>query len=413
MSFVGCQMSLILVFITQVAAITLLVGTVDIHSNVHTLKTKDRDILSFEEESKNWVNKTVAEAGVEETVHTHILSDITNLNTTTDLPEGINLYYTEDRVSANTDVVNNTAKVSAEGPVSTHSDVNVVGAEDNELLVYDISSGTWVNKTASEVGLVEVGHSHLLSEITDLTTTTDLPEGSKLYYTEERVDTNLSVAANTAKVSADGPISTHIDVDTLGVTNNDLLAYNSVSGKWSGKSIAELGYAVEGHSHTFKRNLLTRDTLFTSVNMASGSYYTMHETPADVILVGNSLVPGSILTIKSSGLIRTTNISDTVSFRVQGLQYQSPFFALSMPPSTFTPYELTITAVVHQIIPFGSLQNRTYVTARFQTNNNYPILTEDLEGVQINTLNVIDLQYSPSSAGISITQSQYSISQLN
>lgn len=45
--------------------------------------------------------------------------------------------------------------------------------------------------------------------------TDDVAEGStNLYFTDSRVDANTNVIANTAKVSADGSINTHSDVDT-------------------------------------------------------------------------------------------------------------------------------------------------------------------------------------------------------
>ena len=48
---------------------------------------------------------------------------------TDNIPEGaVNLYYTEARVSANSAVVLNTAKVSADGSVTTHNDVTSAGS---------------------------------------------------------------------------------------------------------------------------------------------------------------------------------------------------------------------------------------------------------------------------------------------
>ena len=61
-----------------------------------------------------------------------------------------------------------------------------------------------------------------------LSDTDALPEGStNLYYTEGRVTANASVTANTAKVSADGSINTHSDVDTTTTTpsTNDVLTW--------------------------------------------------------------------------------------------------------------------------------------------------------------------------------------------
>ena len=47
---------------------------------------------------------------------------------TADLAEGTNLYYTEGRVSANTTVTSNAAKISADGSVTTHNDVTDAGS---------------------------------------------------------------------------------------------------------------------------------------------------------------------------------------------------------------------------------------------------------------------------------------------
>lgn len=64
---------------------------------------------------------------------------------------------------------------------------------------------------------------------TTLPDTDSLPEGSgNLYYTEGRVTANATVTANTAKVSADGSIDTHSDVDTSTVApvNGDALVFD-------------------------------------------------------------------------------------------------------------------------------------------------------------------------------------------
>lgn len=63
----------------------------------------------------------------------------------------------------------------------------------------------------------DASHTHPASEITDFDT---------------EVSNNTAVAANTAKVSADGSIGTHSDVDLTGLANGNLLAYNSSSGNF-------------------------------------------------------------------------------------------------------------------------------------------------------------------------------------
>jgi hypothetical protein len=83
--------------------------------------------------------------------------------------------------------------------------------------------------------------------------TDDLAEGStNLYYTEARVSANTDVTANTAKISADGSIDTHSDVDTSASTSGSYLSYNGSS--WVAEYAAtHLGaaYVVDGTiSHT-------------------------------------------------------------------------------------------------------------------------------------------------------------------
>ena len=96
------------------------------------------------------------------------VSDINHVATssTTDLAEGSNLYYTEARVAANTDVVANTAKTG----ITTQQAADIT---TNNLKVSDINHVT----TSS---------------------TTDLAEGSNLYYTETRADARITLQKGTA-----------------------------------------------------------------------------------------------------------------------------------------------------------------------------------------------------------------------
>lgn len=63
----------------------------------------------------------------------------------------------------------------------------------------------------------DVNHTHTASEITDF---------------DAEVGNNTDVSANTAKVSADGSVATHSDVDLAGIVNGNILAYNNASGKF-------------------------------------------------------------------------------------------------------------------------------------------------------------------------------------
>jgi predicted RecA/RadA family phage recombinase len=137
--------------------------------------------------------------------------------TTTDIAEGTNLYYTEGRVSANADVVANTAKVSADGSIDTHSDVDVttVAPSPGDALVWDGSSWApavipgytsgdfdtdFAAKTTDDLaqGTTNRYYSSALFD-SDFAgkTTSNLAEGANLYFTDARART-AAVINNTS-----------------------------------------------------------------------------------------------------------------------------------------------------------------------------------------------------------------------
>lgn len=115
---------------------------------------------------------------------------------TTDLAEGANLYYTEARVSANTDVAANTT--------ARHDAVTLAGTGTYlSLLGQQITVDPITESDISDLGNYSVvGHTHTASDITDFDT---------------EVSNNASVVANTAKVSFPGFTSLLAD---YGFTDN-------------------------------------------------------------------------------------------------------------------------------------------------------------------------------------------------
>lgn len=195
-----------------------------------------------------------------------------------------NLYYTEARVSANTNVAANTAKVSAGGSINTHSDVDTssVAPTSGQALTWDgfnwtpgdivagvssvngqsgvvvldaddISDTSTTNKwfsttertkldgieanaevnnisDANATELTGLGsttlHSHAFDR--DRANHTGTQVASTISDFDTAVSSNASVAANTAKVSANASINTHSDVDTNSSTptNGQVLGWN-------------------------------------------------------------------------------------------------------------------------------------------------------------------------------------------
>jgi uncharacterized Zn-binding protein involved in type VI secretion len=125
--------------------------------------------------------------------------------TTTEIPEGTNLYYTDARVAANSAVVANTAKNSYPTADASKLAGIAAGAEVNVNADWTATSGDAqiLNKpTLSAVATSGAyadlsGTPTIPTDLSDLTGDTgDVPEGTNLYFTETRVQTYLSANLN-------------------------------------------------------------------------------------------------------------------------------------------------------------------------------------------------------------------------
>ena len=74
-----------------------------------------------------WINRTLAEAGIQTTGHSHVINDLT--------------------------------------------DVVITSIANNEVLTYDTGTSKWINETLAEAGISATGHTHTVANITDLTAT--------------------------------------------------------------------------------------------------------------------------------------------------------------------------------------------------------------------------------------------------
>ena len=156
---------------------------------------------------------------------THPTDAVTSVNGETgvvvldsdDITEGTsNLYYTDERVSANSDVTANTAKVGittqqASDITTNNAKVGITTQQASDITTNNAKVGI-TTAQADAITANTAKNSYPTADATKLagieagaevnpTSTDELSEGStNLYYTEERVSANTNVAANTAKV---------------------------------------------------------------------------------------------------------------------------------------------------------------------------------------------------------------------
>lgn len=161
-----------------------------------------------------------------------------NPTSTDEISEGSsNLYYTEARVSANTSVAANTAKLGittaqADAITANTAKVGITTQQANDIttnnakvgittqqasdittnnakISFDSTSSTKLAgiETGAEVNTVDSvnGQTGAVS-----LSTSNVSEGSNLYYTDARVSANSSVVANTAKISYNATDSTKV-----------------------------------------------------------------------------------------------------------------------------------------------------------------------------------------------------------
>jgi hypothetical protein len=170
------------------------------------------------------------------------------VNDTDDVPEGNdNLYYTTAR--ANTDF---------DTRLATKTTTNLT--EGGNLYYTDTRSRNAISVTGSgsynsSTGVITVtgGVTSVNTKVGDVTlNTTDVSEGSNLYYTDTRARTAISVTGNLNYNSSTGVISytepgrgindlTDVDTTTIPPTNGQVLAWSSAESTWKPNTISGSG----------------------------------------------------------------------------------------------------------------------------------------------------------------------------
>lgn len=144
-------------------------------------------------------------------------------------------------------------------------------------------------------GKSNTGHTHTASDISDFDT---------------EVSNNASVAANTAKVSADGSVGTHSDFDLTGVA----IGYIP---KWNGSSFVtgpETGGAG-GSPLTNNTVQQVTATATTSIDLANGHVILMkHDVNIDQISFTNQPTVGEWILIRKSGTSTSIDFNNSIGW---------------------------------------------------------------------------------------------------
>ena len=138
--------------------------------------------------------------------------------TTTEVTEGTNLYFTDARADA---------RIAA-ADIGDLNDVTITSIADNEVLIYNSTSGEWENGAIPSAPVSSVfGRTGAVSAQSGDYTTNQVTEGTNLYFTDARADARIAAA----------DINDLNDVVITSVADNQALIYDSASGNWVNEAL--------------------------------------------------------------------------------------------------------------------------------------------------------------------------------
>ena len=288
--------------VTDVANVTTALNSIDIQelSNVSSTDPTNNQVLQFSDTTNKFEPTTLTSTAPVDSVNTQTGAVVLD---TDDIDEGTsNLYYTDARVSANSDVTANTAKVGittqqAADIVTNNAKVGITTQQASDITTNNAKVGI-TTAQADAITANTAKNSYPSADATKLagieagaevnpTSTDGLSEGSSnLYYTEARVSANTNVAANTLKNSyptADATkvgfisITQAVDLDTIesdvatnnakvGITTqqaNDITA-NNAKISFDSTSSTKLGTIEENADVTDTENVAAAGALMDS-----------------------------------------------------------------------------------------------------------------------------------------------------
>ena len=262
-------------------------------NNVTITSIADNQALLYDSATSQWKNEALPSAPVTSVNgatgvvvldtddvaegSTNLYYTTTRFNTdfasksTTDLSEGANLYYTNARADARI----------ALADIGDLANVTITSVADNQALIYDSATSLWKNEALPSAPVTSVNGATGVVVLT----TSDIAEGTNLYFTNARADARISAA----------DIGSLNDVSISSVANNDVLSYNSTNSKWENVTN------------------VVRDGDNVSVLTNDAGYYSS----GDNISVGSittSAVTNAILYSDASGVLSAVTIGSGIAF---------------------------------------------------------------------------------------------------
>ena len=246
-------------------------------------------------------------------------------------------------VSNNTSVAANTAKVSADGLVTTHSDVTSAGsgaiitsAERTKLngietaatadqtgaeikTAYEAETKAFTDAQFDKLALIEAGATANSTDATLLARAnhTGTQAASTISDFDAEVSNNTSVAANTAKVSADGLVTTHSDVTSAGsgaiITSAErtkLTNIEAAADVTDAANVAAAGAVMNTGDETIAGAKTFSSTIQGSVSGNAGTVTNGVYTTSSVANLSDVTSAGSGAIITSAERTKLTNLED-------------------------------------------------------------------------------------------------------
>jgi hypothetical protein len=213
--------------------------------------------------SGEWINQTPAEANLSVLGHTHVEADITDLDKYTQ-DETDNLLDGKSNVG-HTHILADITDYEPGGDLYLNDllDVDISSAIDMSLLLYELASGVWKNKSAAEAGLSEIGHTHVEADITDLYHDAVMLQGRNISIAAPDDNDVLTWDDDASEWVPAAPTGGGDDGRILGgytyISNDEKADYNSVSAAYNDIGVRGellIGYGVGG--------ILTHETLVLS-----------------------------------------------------------------------------------------------------------------------------------------------------